>query len=179
MPKNGLFFFFDIQPIPVKAYGGQRWTIEKELVLASNQKTRGMFYLFLAYEAKSGYVFWAFYRNKNSQQVCRFMRSVRRHYQKQQIWIALDQDRAHPRISHRTRGTMRRLKLRWISLPKRSPNDNPVETIFSDIRSAILDNSNDLTPLSTQRRISSYLKKRNRRPDRKMFKAYLTFTDKN
>ena len=33
---------------------------------------------------------------------------------------------------------MRRLKLHYISLPKGSPDDNPVETIFSDIQQNLI-----------------------------------------
>lgn len=168
MPSNGLFFFFDVQPIAVKAYGGQKWTTEKALILAKNQKTKGMFYLFLVYEAKTGIVLWAFYRSKGSRYVCKFMKQIRHRFPQQQIWMALDQDRPHPRICRFTRSTMRELKLRWISLPKRSPDDNPVENIFSDIQQNILDCSDDQSVLATQCRISSHLRKRNKRSERKI-----------
>lgn len=174
-----MFFFFDVQPIAVKAYGGKKWTIEKELILAKNQKTKGFFYLFLAYEAKTGLVVWAFFRSKGSRYVCKFMKQLRRRFTKQSIWIALDQDRPHPRISHFTRRTMRKLNLRWISLPKRSPDDNPVETIFSDIQQNILNCSDDQDVLTTQHRISSHLRKRNNRGDRKMKFSYLIKINKN
>ena len=52
----------------------------------------------------------------------------------QAVWIAMDQDRAHPCKSRKTR----QLKLHWISLPKASPDDNPMETIFSEIQLMIL-----------------------------------------
>ena len=42
-----------------------------------------------------------------------------------------------------TRRTMRQLRLHWTSMPKGSPDDNPAETIFSDIQQNILDNSDD------------------------------------
>lgn len=107
------------------------------------------------------------------------MKLIRRHFPKRQIWIALDQDRPHPRKCRRTRRTMRKLKLHWISLPKRSPNDNPVENIFSDIQQSILDCSDDPNVLSTKRRISAHLKKRNRRTDRKVAISYLDDLTKN
>ena len=98
--------------------------------------------------------------------VCRFMRQVRRWYPTQKVWIVLDQDRAHPCKCRQTRRLMRKLKLRWISLPKGSPDDNPVENIFSDIQLMILDNSDDPDEKATQRRISAHLRGRNRRKDR-------------
>jgi hypothetical protein len=108
----------------------------------------------------------------------RFMREVRRWYPTQAVWVGLDQDRPHPRISRVTRSEMRRLKLHWVSLPKRSPDDNPVETIFSDIQQMILDNSNDAGGAATHRRITAHLRRRNRRRDRYLKIRYLGDTNK-
>lgn len=174
MPRNGALLFFDVQPIAVKAYGGRRYTSEKRLVLSAHQKTRGMFYLFLIYDVKMGRCRWAFMPGKGSEWVCRFMRQVRRWYPNQKTWVGLDQDRAHPCKSRQTRRTMRELKLRWISLPKASPDDNPVETVFSDIQLMILDNSNDADARATQRRISAHLRGRNRRKNRHIRIPYLS-----
>ena len=117
--------------------------------------------------------------NKNSKSVCSFLLQVRRWYPKKRIWIALDQDRAHPRKCRLTRRKMRELKFSWISLPKRSPDDNPVETIFSDVQTMILDNSNDPNIKSTQHRISRHLRNRNRRRDRIIHRAYLIYSNKS
>ncbi len=165
--------FFDIKPIAVKAYGGRRYTSAKRLVLERRQKTRGFFYLFALYDVNQGYVRWAFYPSKDSAQVGRFMRRIRRWYPTQEVWVILDQDRAHPRKSRATRRTMRELKLHWISLPKASPDDNAVETLFSDVQLMILDNSNDPKPHVTQKRISAHWRKRNRRRDRFIAIPYL------
>jgi hypothetical protein len=45
---------------------------------------------------------------------------------------------------------MRRLRLQWTSLPKRSPDDNPDETIFGDLQQKILDASDDPDVHATQ-----------------------------
>ena len=173
MPADGRLLFFDVKPIAVKAYGGRRYTSAKRLVLARNQKTRGRFYLFLSYDAASGQVHWMFLPGKGTQHVCRFMRQVRRWYPDLPLWVALDQDRAHPCKSRETRRVMRALLLHWISLPKGSPDDNPVEIIFSDVQLMILDNSNDPDIHSTQQRISAHLRGRNRRTDRLIDVPYL------
>lgn len=165
--------FFDIQPIAVKAYGGRRYTSAKRLVLERYQKTRGFFYLFALYDVKQGRVRWSFYPSKDSQHVSRFMCRLRHRYPNQEVWVILDQDRAHPRKSRETRRTMRELGLHWISLPKASPDDNAVETLFSDIQLMLLDNSNDPNAQTTQRRISVHWRKRNRRRDRFIAIAYL------
>ena len=68
---------------------------------------------------------------------------------------------------------MRQLRLLWTSMPKASPDDNPVETIFSDIPQNILDNSDDPDARTTRRRISNHLRARNRRPDRFIRIGYL------
>jgi hypothetical protein len=68
---------------------------------------------------------------------------------------------------------MRELKLHWISLPKGSPDDNPVEAILSDIQRSILDLSDDPEPRATQGRNSPYLRGRNRRCDRRVQVHYL------
>lgn len=165
--------FFDVQPIAVKAYGGRRYSSAKRLVLEKYQKTRGFFYLFALYDVTQARVRWAFYPSKDSQAVCRFMRQIRRWYPNQTLWVILDQDRAHPCKSATTRQVMRALKLHWISLPKGSPDDNPVETLFSDIQLMILNNSNDPDAQTTQKRICQHWRRRNRRPDRAITIPYL------
>ena len=173
LPPDGVLLFFDVKPVAVKAYGGRRFSSAKRLVLKRYQKTRGRFYLFASYEIKNGRVRWRYYHAKSSQEVCRFMQQVRRWYPSQKVWVVLDQDPAHPRKSHQTRQVMRSLKLHWISLPKGSPDDNPVETIFSDIQLMILDNSNDPDEQTTRKRISQHLSRRNRRRNRFIRIPYL------
>jgi hypothetical protein len=94
------------------------------------------------------------------------MRKIRDWYPDRPVRIALDRDPAHPIRARMTRAVMRRLGLRWTSLPKRSPDDNPDETIFSGIQQSVLDTSNDPDEKTTRGRISRYLKARNRRRDR-------------
>lgn len=178
LPPDGVLLFFDIKPITVKAYGGRRFSSAKRLVLQRYQKTRGRFYLFMAYDVKSGWVRWHYEHAKSSQEVCRFMQQVRRWYPTQTVWVVLDQDPAHPAKSLQTRRVMRSLKLHWISLPKGSPDDNPVETVFSDIQLMILDNSNDPDEQTTRRRISQHLSRRNRRRDRFIRIPYLSDSHK-
>jgi transposase len=143
------------------------------LVLYARQKTRGRFYLFTTYEVNRGRTHWAFYPTKDAAQVCRFMRRVRRWYPRAAAWVVLDRDSPHPCKARQTRRVMRSLRLRWITLPKGSPDDNPVETIFSDVQQMILDNSDDPDPPATQRRISAHLRNRNRRRDRRIRISYL------
>ena len=81
-----------------------------------------------------------------------------------------------PRRTRSRRGSRdrwRRLRLNWTSLPKRSPDDNPAETIFSDIQQNILDNSDDPDERTTRGRISRHLQARNRRSDRFVRIGYL------
>jgi hypothetical protein len=119
-----------------------------------------------------------FQPRQDSVNVGHFMRRVRRWYPQAEIWVALDQDRAHPCKSRVTKRVFRTLKLHWISLPKASPDDNPVETVFSDIQQMILDDSNDPNVQTTQRRISIHLRGRNRRTDRFIKIEYLGDTHK-
>lgn len=168
-----------MQPITVKAYGGRRYTRAPELVLPRNQKTRGRFYLFTTYEVNSGRAHWAFYATKDARQVCRFMRRVRRWYPRAAVWVALDRDSPHPCKSRETRRVMRALKLHWITLPKGSPDDNPVEAIYSDVQQMVLDNSDDPNARATQRRISGQLGGRNRRRRRRIRIPYLVDSHKH
>jgi transposase len=178
LPDNGVLLFFDVKPVYVKAYGGRRYTSEARLVLPRQQKTRGQFYIFAVYEVNSGRVRWAFLEGKSSPCVIRFLRQIRRWYPDQEVWVALDQDRAHPCHSRATRQAMRARKLHWVSLPKGSPDDNPVETLFGDVQLMILDNSNDADVVATQRRISAHWRHRNRRRDRHIRIPYLGDSDK-
>jgi hypothetical protein len=142
-------------------------------VLPRAQKTRGRFYLFAAYEVNGGRTHWAFYPSKDARRVCQFMRRVRRWYPRAAVWVARDRDAPHPCKARATRRVMRALRLHWITLPKGSPDDNAVETIFSDVQQMILDNSDDPNAQATQRRISAHLRNRNRRPDRRIRIGYL------
>jgi len=177
LPPNGVMVFFDVKPVTVKAYGGRRWSSHR-LVLRKYQKTRGRFYLFALYDVPSGRVRWRYYHGKDSIAVCRFMRQVRRWYPDCEVWVVLDQDSAHPRKSKETRRVMRELKLHWISLPKASPDDNPCETIFSDVQQNVQDNSDDPDEQMMRRRISHRLAKRNRHRDRFIEIPYLSDSHK-
>jgi hypothetical protein len=173
LPSRGHLLFFDVQPITVKAYGGRRYSGQARLVLSKRQKTRGRFYLLLLYDPASGKVRWRYSPRKDSDAVCRFLRQARRWYPQGSVWVALDQDPAHPRRSHQTRRVMRQLQLHWISLPRGCPDDNPVETIFSTVERQILQCSNDPDERTTRRRINAYLRGRNRRKDRWIRVPYL------
>jgi hypothetical protein len=174
-----VLLFFDVKPVTVKAYGGRRYTREYHPVLERRQRTRGLFYLFLAYEVNTGRRRWAFFAHKDSDAVCRFMQQVRRWYADQPVWVVLDRDSPHPCKSRQTRRQMRQLKLHWITLPTGSPDDNPVETLFSDIQLMILDTSNDPDIRTTQRRISNYLRRCNRRRQRTVCVPYLPDSSKH
>ena len=163
----------------VKAYGGRRYTSAKRLTLERAQKTRGLFYLFVVYEVNTGRRRWAFYDHQRSAEVGRFMRQIHHWYPEQPVWIALDHDSTHPCKSGQTRRLMRQLKLPWITLPKGSPDDHPVETVFSDIQLMVLDNSHDPDVHTTQRRISRHLQKLNRRRNRRIHIPYLFDSHKN
>jgi transposase len=176
LPPGGQLLFFDVQPVTVKAYGGTRYTSAHRLVLERRQKTRGRFYLFLVYEVAGGKIRWAYLPGKDSTCICRFMRQVRRWYPHGQVWVALDQDPAHPRRSRLTRRTMRQLRLHYISMPKACPDDNPVETLFSPVQTMILNSSNDPDAATTRRRISAYLRGHNRRDDPHIQIPYLLDT---
>src|SRR5512135_3082054 len=149
------------------------YTTAKRLVLQRNQKTRGRFYRFLLYDVNHGRVHWAFYPGKGATYVCRFLRQIRRWYPRGPLRLALDRDPAHPIKARATRAMMRRLHLNWTSLPKRSPDDNPCETIFSDIQQNVLDTTNDPDQGATKGRISRHLRSRNRRSDRFIRISYL------
>lgn len=177
LPAGGTLVFFDVKPVTVKAYGGRRYTREKRPVLSLRQKTRGRFYLFLIYDVSTGRVRWQYRPSKCEADVSAFMRQLRRWYPADGVnplWVILDQDPAHPCRSRATRREMRALGLHWISLPKGSPDDNPVETIFSDVQLMVLDNSDDPDARTTQRRISNHLSRRNRRRERRMHVRYLS-----
>jgi hypothetical protein len=147
-------------------------------VLARNQKTRGRFSLSLLHEVNRGLVHGSFYPGKGAVYVCRFLRRVRRWSPRQPVRIAVDRDPAHPITAHVTRSLMRRLGLNWTSRPKRSADDDPAETIFSDIQQHILDNSDDPDERTTRGRISHHLRARNRRIDRFVRIGYLWNTHK-
>jgi len=68
---------------------------------------------------------------------------------------------------------MRQLKTHWMSLPTGSPDDNPVETVFSLLQRDTLLGSDAPDVRELKRRISHYLWLRNRRQDRIVHLAYL------
>ena len=59
-----------------KRTGGGVIRRPKQRILARGQRTRGLFYLFVAYDVKAGRRRWAFYEHKRSEQTCRFMQQI-------------------------------------------------------------------------------------------------------
>lgn len=153
-------------PITVKRYGGYRWTREKRVVLPKYQRTRGKYYLFAAYELFRGQVRWRFFERSRSIEFIKFMEQVRRWYPRQYILVILDADTPHPQHCAASRQAMRRLKMHWLSLPKGSPDDNPLEIVFGVLQDEVLVGSDPRDVAEQQRQISRALQRRNRRKDR-------------
>lgn len=160
-------------PITVKAYGGARWTKAKRLVLPKPQKTRGKFYLFGVYELGAGRMRWKYYDRNRSDEFIPFMRELRRWYPHPYLLVILDHDTTHPQHCAASRRELRRLKIHWLSLPKGSPDDNPIETVFSGLQQGILAGSNAPNVAELKRRISRYLWQRNRGKNRFVQLAWL------
>jgi hypothetical protein len=167
-----------VKPVAVKAYGGRRYS-KKRLVLSRGQKTHGLFYLFVAYEYNSGRRLWGCYPGKSSRYVCHFLKKLRHRYGKRELRLAVDRDSPHPIKCARTRRQLRALGIRWTSLTKGNPDDNPVETIFSDVQQMVLDTSSDTEATVTQRRISGHLQGCNRRANRRIRVSYLEIPPKH
>jgi transposase len=177
-PRGSVLLFFDVKPVAIKAYGGRSYS-KKRLVLSRGQKTYGLIYLFVAYEYNTGRRLWGFYPGKSSKYVCAFLKKIRSRYGKRKLRLALDRDSPHPIKCQRTRRQLRSLRIRWTSLPKGNPDDNPVETIFSDVQQMVLDTSSDTEAAVTRRRISGHLQGSNRRPNRGIRVSYLEIPPKH
>ncbi len=175
LPPGAVVLFMDEKgPIMVKRYGGRIWTTARQVVLPKYQKTRGKFYLYGVYELWTGRVRWRYYDHKRSEQFIAFMREVRRWYPGQYILVILDQDTTHPQKCVASRQELRRLKIHWLSLPKASPDDNPIETVFSVLQGEVLAGS-DAPDVPTQKqRVSRALHSRNRRKERFIRLRYLS-----
>jgi transposase len=174
LPPRAVVLFMDEQgPITVKRYGGSVWTTAKRVVLPKYQKTRGKFYLYGLYELFTGRLRWRYYDRRRSDEFIAFMRELRRWYPSQYILVILDQDTTHPQKCLASRQALRRLKIHWMSLPKKSPDDNPIETIFSLLQRAILAGSDAPDVRELKRRISRFLWQLNRRKDRFVHLGYL------
>lgn len=174
LPRGAVVLFMDEKgPITVKRYGGSIWTIAQRVVLPKYQKTHGKFYLFGAYELLSGRMHWRYYDRSRSVEFIAFMGEIRRWYPHQYLLVVLDQDTAHPQKSVASRQEIRRLKIHWMSLPKGSPDDNPVESIFSLLQRDILLGSNAPHVHELKRRLSRCLWLRNRRKARVVHLTYL------
>lgn len=158
--------------MPVKAYGGRQYTREPKLSRPAKQKTKGFFYLFSCYEFNTGRVHWAYYKSKNAKAVSACMRRVRRWYPERPVRVVLDRDGAHPCKAKLTQRVMRQLKLSWTTLPTGSPDDNPVEELFSDVQQRVLDTSDDPDAPTTQHRISGHLRVRNRKGHKRRIRVH-------
>ncbi len=167
LPRGSVVLFMDEKgPITVKRYGGYRWTREKRVVLRTYPPTRGKYYLFAAYELFHGRVRWKFHERSRSVEFIKFMQQVRRWYPHQYILVILDADTPHPQHCVASRQEMRRLKIHWLSLPKGSPDDNPLETVFGVLQDEVLVGSAPRDVADQQRQMSRALQRRNRRKDR-------------
>jgi transposase len=160
-------------PITVKRYGGRIWTTAQRVVLPKYQKTRGKFYLYGVYELFTGRVRWQYYDCKRSEQFIAFMRTIRQWYPGHYILVILDQDTTHPQKCIASRQEMRRLKIHWLSLPKASPDDNPIETVFSVLQGEVLAGSAAPDVPAEKQRVSRALRRRNQCKDRFIHLSYL------
>ena len=161
-------------PITVKRYGGRVWTTARQVVLPKYQKTRGKFYLYGVYELFTGRVRWCYYDHKRSEHFIAFLRQVRRWYPGHSILVILDQDTTHPQKCVASRQEMRQLKIHWLSLPKASPDDNPIETVFSVLQGEVLAGSDAPDVPAQKQRVSTALRRRNWRKDRFIRLGYLS-----
>jgi transposase len=149
--------------VPVKASGGRPYPRAKHLSRPAPQKTRGFFSRFSCSEFNTGRVHGAFDPSQDATAVCAFLRRVRHGYPQRPVRVVLDRDGAHPWKAKRTRHVMRKLGVAWTTLPKRSPDDNPVEGLFRDVEQRVLDSRDDADEPTTQHRISGHLQAGNRR----------------
>jgi transposase len=148
------------------------------LVLPRQQKTRGRCSVFAVYEVNRERVRGAFLPGQRSLFVIGFLRQIRRWYPEPEVWVVWEQEGAHPCQWRATRQAMRERKRHGGSLPQGSPDDHPVETLFSDGQLMILDNSNEAEALATKRRISAHGRGRKRRRDRHIRIPYRGDSDK-
>lgn len=75
-------------------------------------------------------------------------------------------DTQHTQHCVASRQEMRRLKIHWLSLPKGSPDDNPLETVFGVLQDEVLVGSDPRDVADQQLQISRALQRRNRRKER-------------
>ena len=72
-----------------------------------------------------------------------FLQKVRRHYGARRVVMLLDGDRSH--TAKASRALARRLKIRLLWLPKRSPELNPMDTLWGQAKDAICVNTQYVT----------------------------------
>lgn len=72
-----------------------------------------------------------------------FLREVRRHYGKRRVVLLLDGDRSH--TAKASQALARRLKIRLLWLPIRSPELNPMDTLWGQAKDAICVNTQYVT----------------------------------
>ncbi|HEV3440807.1 MAG TPA: hypothetical protein VG122_25865 [Gemmata sp.] len=126
--REGVLVFFDVKVVAVNAYGGRRYTTANRLILPRNEKTGVSSICFCSTSATEEVAVGRSSSGKGAEYVIRFLQRVRGWYERQSVWVALDQDRTHRCKCRRTRAVIRELMLHWVSLPKGSPDDNPVMT---------------------------------------------------
>ena len=167
--RGAILADFDVQPITVKASGGRRRPTlhyRETLGAAAPSEDPGPVLLVPALRGES----WPRppgMRPWQRSQGCLSIPAARA----SMVSASAREDRlgSGPGASHQGQGhasVLRQLHLNRTSVPKRSPDDNPDETVFGAIQQPILDNSAVLDEGTTQRRISSHWQGRNRRSDR-------------
>lgn len=72
-----------------------------------------------------------------------FLREVRRHYGGRRVVMLLDADTSH--TAKASRALARRLKIRLLWLPTRSPELNPMETLWRQAKDAVCVNTQYVT----------------------------------
>lgn len=140
----------------LKAYSGRAWC-KKPHKVPAKQRIYGKTELLGALDVYSGKPWLRFFKKKGAREVILFFEFLRKRHRHYRLYFILDCWRAH-----RSKALKRYLQgkpITLVELPTNCSWLNPIERVFSEIQTQVLDNSNFKTLSALKQAVRSYVRK--------------------
>jgi transposase len=125
--------------VVLKAYGGRTWCARAHR-LPAKQSIRGKTELLGAWDVHRGKLWLRFFQRKRAKEVIRFLDFLRKRYPRNRLYLILDCWRVHR--SKALKAYLRGKPITLVELPTNCSWLNPIERVFSEVQTQVLDNSN-------------------------------------
>lgn len=171
-PGDAFFFIDEAGPWRVKKYGGRQWSLPGEIeTLPDKQPDKGSIYMIAALEAQTNQVLWQFIKGKTATSLVKMLDEILEKYRAySRIFLTWDALSSHNSkkvnnwigaINFKSSQREGYPRIEVCALPTSTQFLNVVESTFSNIRKAVIHNSDYQSVEEMKQAINTYLEERN------------------